>query len=83
MLKWYLGIYICIEYLKCVWKSNCIRIIQNNSKKKRRTASLGPGSASRLGRVWWNGPSHSLFLSAHFTHQCIQLCLNYSHPIKL
>ena len=27
MLKWYLRIYIFIEYLKCVWKSNCIWII--------------------------------------------------------
>ena len=25
-------IYIFIEYLKCVWKSNCIWIIRNDSK---------------------------------------------------
>ena len=34
MLKWYLRIYIFIEYLKCVCKSNCIWIIRNDSKKK-------------------------------------------------
>ena len=32
MLKWYLCIYFFIEYLKCVWKSNCIWIIQKDSK---------------------------------------------------
>ena len=30
MLKWYLRIYIFIEYLKCVSKSNCIWIIRND-----------------------------------------------------
>ena len=35
MLKWYLRIYIFIEYLKYVWKSNCIWIIRNDSKKKK------------------------------------------------
>ena len=34
MLKWYLHIYFFIEYLKCVWKSNCFWIIRNDSKKK-------------------------------------------------
>ena len=36
MLKWYLRIYIFIEYLKCVRKSNCIWIIRNDSKKKKK-----------------------------------------------
>ena len=35
MLKWYLRIYIFVKYLKCVWKSNCICIIRNDSKKKK------------------------------------------------
>ena len=45
MLKWYLRvcvyiyiyiyIYIFIEYLKCVWKSNCIWISRNDSKKEK------------------------------------------------
>ena len=58
MLKWYLRIYICIEYFKCVWKSNCIWIIRNDSKKKKkkkrvRTVSPGPGSASGTGTEAW------------------------------
>ena len=50
-------IYIFIEYLKCVWKSNCIRIIRNDSKKERRAraASPGLGSASRSGKVRLGG----------------------------
>ena len=36
MLKWYLRIYIFIEYLKCVWKSNYIWIIRNDSKKIKK-----------------------------------------------
>ena len=61
MLKWYLHIYIFIEYLKCVWKSNRIWIIRNDSKKKKRvrTASPGSGSASGFGRVWRRGPSQN------------------------
>ena len=46
MLKWYLRIYIFIEYLNCVCKSNCIWIIRNDSKKEKKrvkTASPGPG----------------------------------------
>ena len=46
MLKWYLRIYIFNEYLKCVWKSNCIWIILNYSKKKNSEDHV-PGS--RLG----------------------------------
>ena len=55
MLKWYLGIYIFIEYLKCVWKSNCIRIIQNNSKKKKedRLPWSGFGLQVGSGMVEW------------------------------
>ena len=65
MLKWYLRIYIFIEYLKCVWKSNCNWIIRNDSEKKKekkvRTVSSGPGSTSELSQVWRRGLSHILF----------------------
>ena len=45
MLKWYLRIYIFIEYLNCVWKSNCIWIIRNDSKKKKKKSEdCVPGS---------------------------------------
>ena len=59
VLKLYLCIYIFIEYLKCVWKSNCIWIIRNYSKKEKkvRTTPSGPGSASGLGRVRRRKPS--------------------------
>ena len=43
MLKWYLRIYIFIEYLKCVWKNNCIWIIRNDSKKKSEDCVPGSG----------------------------------------
>ena len=57
MLKWYLRIYIFIEYLKCVWKVIIFGLFEMIQKKKRiRTTSLGPGSASRLGTA--DGPSH-------------------------
>ena len=55
MLMWYLRIYIFIQYLNCVWKSNCIWIIQK--KKKVRTTSPGSGSAFGSGRVRRHGPS--------------------------
>ena len=35
MLKWDSRIYIFIEYVKYVWKSNCIWIIRNDSKNKK------------------------------------------------
>ena len=64
MLKWYLHIYIYffIEYLKCVWKSNCICIIQNDSKKKKRDEDRfpGPGLASGLGQVRWRESSQDV-----------------------
>ena len=45
--------------MKCVWKSNCIWIIRNDSKKKKmRIVSSGPGSASGSGQVQRRGPSH-------------------------
>ena len=44
MLKWYLRIYIFIEYLKCVLKSNYISIIRNDSKKKKKSEDRVPGS---------------------------------------
>ena len=57
MLKWYLRIYIFIEYLNCVCKSNCIWIIRNDSKKeKKKSEDRVPGSG--LGQVRWRGPSH-------------------------
>ena len=51
MLKWYLRIYIFIEYLKCVWKSNCILIIQNYSKNKKKSEDrvLESGFGLRVG----------------------------------
>ena len=48
MLKWYLRIYIFIEYLKCVYKSNCICIIRNDSKKKKKSEDRVPGSVFNL-----------------------------------
>ena len=48
MLKWYLRIYIFIEYLKCVCKSNCIWIIRNDSKKKCEDRVLGSGFSLRV-----------------------------------
>ena len=56
MLKWYLRIYIFIQYLNCVWKSK-IEMIQKK-KKRVKTMSPGPGSASRSGWVRRCGPSH-------------------------
>ena len=50
MLKCYLCIYIFIEYLKCVWKSHCIWIIRNDSKKKKsedHILGFGYGGAGR------------------------------------
>ena len=50
MLKWYLHIYFFIEYLKCVWKSNCIWIIRNDSKKKKFEDRVpGSGFGLRVG----------------------------------
>ena len=59
MLKWYLRIYIFIKYLKCVWKSNCIWIIQNDSKKKKKKSEdCVPGSD----RVGYSVGRHTLDL---------------------
>ena len=57
MLEWYLSIYIFIEYSKCILKSNCIRIIRNDSKKKKKSEDciLGSGFGLRVGlgtTVW-------------------------------
>ena len=49
MLKWYLRIYIFIDYLKFVWKSNCIWIIRNDLKKKSEDRFLGSGRVQRCG----------------------------------
>ena len=87
MLKWYLRIYIFIEYLKCVWKSNCIWIIRNDSKKKEkkrrrvRIVSPGSGSASRSGRVRWRGPSHWEVDQGKIINFCI--ILQHSSAISL
>ena len=68
ILKWYLRIYIFIEYLKCVWKSNYIWTIRNDSKKKKRvmTTSSSPGSTFESGRVRrreCHNICHTLFLN--------------------
>ena len=53
MLKMYLHIYFVIEYLKCVWKSNCIWIIRNEKKmiEKNKKKSEDRVLGSRFG-LW-------------------------------
>ena len=42
MLKWYLRIYIFIQYLNCVWKSK-IEMIQKKKKSEDRVPGSGFG----------------------------------------
>ena len=44
----FMYIYFFIEYLKCIWKSNCIWIIQNDSKKKKKSKDRVSGSGFSL-----------------------------------
>ena len=68
MLKWYLRIYFFIEYLKCVWKSNCIWIIRNDSKKKSedRVPGFRFGLQVRSGTVQQHGPSQVSLVGIDF-----------------
>ena len=57
MLKWYLRIYIFIEYLKCVGKVIVFGLFEMILKKKTKSEDCIP--RSRSGRDWQLEMSHS------------------------